>query len=215
MIEDIEFGKFLPLEAVKIVICKHLRAEDIHLICGNREATEDTRKFYEEILPIMAYAISNNASEIMFVDDKKSDNSFDGKIKLTNGDIINIECTNAILSKDAIQQKILDRECQENGIVKLQFQSIEVSVFRNKIADIIKKSIQNKIKKSQKTSNMEKYKDFHLIVTLTASDFIWCSKADIEQVLEYLTKSMNILPFEKVIFYNKCATGYPVYVGEI
>ena len=215
MIEDIEFGKFLPTEAVKAIIGKHLSDEDIHTIDGNRKATEDARKFYEEILPIMAYAISNHANEIMFVDDKKTDNSFDGKIKLTNDDIISIECTNAILKDDAIQQKILDRECNKRGFVELPFQSIEVSIFRKKIADIIKQAIQNKIEKSKKTPDIGKYKDFHLIVTLTASDFKWCNPIDIEQAIEHFIKPLEISPFEKVIFYGNCETGFPKYLGKI
>lgn len=215
MIEGIEFGKWLSIKSVQSVIDKHLIAEDIHLIDGNRNANKDAHKFYEEILPIMSYAVSINANEVMFVDDTKNGNNFDGKIKLANNEIISIECTNAILPEDAIEQKILDRECKEKGFVEHHFESIEVSVFRKNLVNIIKQAIQNKINKSQKNFGMEKYKDFHLIVTLTASDFIWCSQVDITQVLESLTKSMEISVFAKVIFYNKCETGFPKYWGEI
>lgn len=215
MLEDIEFGKMLPMETVRAVIGKHLETEDIHIVDGNREANKDAHKFYEEILPIMAYALSNHANEIMFVDDKKIGNSFDGKIKLANGNIINIECTNAILPEDAIQQKILDRECKEKGVVRLPFETIEVDVFRRKMANIIKQAIQNKILKSKKTSDIGEYKDFHLIVTLAASDFIWCNQVDIEYAIKYFIKPLEISPFAKVIFYGSCETGFPRCLGEI
>lgn len=150
MIRDIEFGKWLSINAVQTVIEKHLKSEDIHVIEGDREAEDNCRKFYEEILPIYNYANHNSASEVFLVDDHQKYNSFDGKIKLANGEIIDIECTNAILPEDAIQQKKLDRECHEKGVVELLFQSIEVNQYRKNIANIIKQATQKKIEKSKK-----------------------------------------------------------------
>lgn len=215
MIRDIEFGKWLSIKNVQIVVEKHLMAEDIHIVEGNREANKFSHKFYEEILPIYNYANFSDASEILFVDDTKNGNSFDGMIKITDGKIISIECTNAILPEDAKAQKERDRECNEKGYAELSFQSIEANQFRNNIANIIREAIQKKIKKSQKSNDGEKYKDFHLIVTLIASDFIWSCENDVNQAIEKIIKPMDISPFAKVVFYNKCETGYPKYAGEI
>lgn len=211
-ISDIQFGKWYSIVELKKIIEHHLFIEDIHHKLHNREACDDAKKFYDEILPIFQYAKDCNASEVLYVDDTTEGNEFDGKIKL-NGSIIDIECTKAISPDDAKEQRKVDEICKKQGYCFLPGVSESLEEFRKKITDCIQHAVEKKIEKSQKTEG--KYEDFHLILTLDDTLFRFCNKEDIDTGINYYYTQKDIKPFEKIILYWKSYTGYPQKITEI
>lgn len=49
MLEDIEFGKMLPMKTVKTIIGKHLETEDIHIVSAFVKGSE---KALESVLAV-------------------------------------------------------------------------------------------------------------------------------------------------------------------
>ncbi len=211
-IADINFGEWYSIAKLKAAIDEHLCIEDIHSECCDREANDDTKKFYDEILPIFCYAEDYGASEVLYVDDSTTENSYDGKIKV-DGNVIFIECTKAISQEDAILQRTIDDECYKFGYSELPIKSCSLIEFRENITDCIQRAIENKIEKSQKKPG--KYNGFHLILTLDNTDFMFCSEEDIVKGIDTYFTLKDITPFVKVILYWKINTGFPKKITEI
>lgn len=211
-ISDIKFGKWYSIIELEEIIEKHISIEDIHCEQHNREANEDAKKFYNEILPIFHYAKDCNASDVYYVDDTMPENNFDGKIKVDNT-IIDIECTKAISQEDAVEQCRIDDICHKEGLCQLPSISMPLDEFRNEVANCIKTAIEKKIEKAQK--QMGKYNGFHLILTLDDTLFNFCTKYDIIRGIQTYFTLSDINPFAKIVLYWKTSTGYPKKIKEL
>ena len=211
-IADINFGEWYPIAKLKATIDEHRCVEDIHSEYGDREANKDAKKFYDEILPIFCYAEDCGASEVLYVDDSTTENSYDGQIKV-DGNVIYIECTKAISQENAILQRAIDEECYQFGYSELPRVSSQLIEFRKRISHCIQRSIENKIERSQKRPG--KYNGFHLILTLDETDFMFCNKEDIVKGINNYFTLRDITPFMKVILYGKTNTGFPEKITEI
>jgi len=151
---NIKLGSWIKIEELEKVIEEHKKREDIHRVIQNKKVNAFVDKYNCEMLPIFYYAKKCKAINVYYVDDNKPDNGFDGKIKLSNGNIINIECTNAIDENDAQEQKQRDNLLRQQGNIELPHISIEVNKFRENIFNLIKRAIDKKIIKSQKIINI-------------------------------------------------------------
>ena len=111
---DINFGNWMSISDMELVIDRHIDTEDIHCVPRDRIANADAKKFYAEIIPIFCLAKDYEASEVFYVDDNEPNNNFDGKIRI-KGTIISVECTKAISTEDAVSQSKITKLCENQG----------------------------------------------------------------------------------------------------
>lgn len=164
------------------------------------------KKFYDEILPIFDYSKRCDAKEIYFVNDRKQNNNFDGKIKLLNGNIISIECTNAINESRAEKRS---QDLREDGRHSQNIPHLTTAdSYAQQLSKIIEKAIQ------KKNSKKNKYEDFYLIVTISDPYFKYASPTDIDRILVRI-KSSEFNQFQKVILYKAFNYGSPQFISEI
>lgn len=203
---DIELGCWLQLNKIEKIIDKHNKNGDLYLN-NDKKHNDFVNKYYYEILPIFYYAKKCEATEVFFVDDNKPNNSFDGKFKVKDC-IINIECTKSVNENNAEIQ----RYCNKNCFLYSYSVSLSKENFIKNVMMIVQNSILNKINEGR---SKNKYKDFHLIVTLDDICFSFCSYSEFEiGITKYLFID-DITPFKKILFYKNMATGYPVFIKEI
>lgn len=164
------------------------------------------KKFYDEILPIFDYSKRCDAKEIYFINDRKQNNNFDGKIKLLNGNIISIECTNAINESRAEKRS---RSLAQFNYYHIPSLSTEINCYANDVAMIIDTAIKNK------TSKKNKYENFYLIVTVSDPYFEYATSNDIERISIKIKNIINLNQFQKVILYKPFKFGYPKFILEI
>lgn len=205
---NIKLGCWLQLSELEKTINEHNKAEDIHLVNNDQTYNKLVKKYYDEVLPIFYYAKQYGATEVFYVDDNKPDNEFDGKLKVKEG-IISIECTKAVNEKNAELQNFL----REHYCGYTTNFSMPADEFKKGIIQIVENGIKEKINKANKKPN--KYKGFHLILTLDDILFTYCSLNEFLIGMEQYFTMDNIIPFSKVIFCSKTGTGYPTFLKEI
>lgn len=210
MLDDIIFEQWYSVKKFEEIIYAHVENEDVHDVENDKPLSDISVKFYQELLPILNYAQRCNAKEILYVDDSKQNNSYDGKIKLPDDSIIEIECTNAVCEDDAKEQTKRHKLCQQLGYAELPTISVEVNEFRENIFNIIKNAIDKKIDKSKKGN---KYQGFYLIITFVSTNDYYCDN-NTWLYVENKLKTYNINPFRKVILYRKIDSGYPKFIFE-